>query len=228
MNIYIILIIVCAIVFIVAGMVLMYLIFDEKKIKEVDNELLARLRKQYTKEEFENTMYDKYVEILMGIQNESYNFLRDSVSDEEYNKILLEIKNNKDHQQMEVVSNIQKGFSKLISYKLNNDLEVAKVWIQYTDNEYTLANREVINTEGQPEIQQVVIKGDKKKNIYHEYILTFVKGRSNNEDILCPNCGYHTKLLTSSKCIRCDSTISPKRMHWVYVDKVATNISKGK
>lgn len=228
MNIYIVLIIICAIIFLGALFVFIYFLNDEKQIKEVDNELLVKLGKQYSKEEFENTLFNKYVEILVGIQNESYLFLRDIVADEEYNKILLNVKTNKDRNQKEVITNIKKGFSKLISYKINNDLEIAKLWIQYTDNEYILANREIENEKGEKEVREMVISGDEHKDIYHEYILTFVKGRSNNEDVLCPNCGYHTSLLTSSKCVRCDSIIVPKRMHWVYVDKVVTNISKAK
>ena len=228
MNIYIILIIVCSIIIVITGLVFAYLLHDEKKLKEVDNELLVRLGKKYTKEEFEDRIFKQYVDILLGIQNESYNFLRDSVSDEEYNRILLTIKQNNDHLQKENVSNIKKVFSKLISYKINNDLEVVKVWIKYTDCEYTSAKREVMNEDNELVLQEMIIKGDKNKTVEHEYILTFVKGRSNNEDVLCPNCGYHTNLLINSKCARCDSIIAPKRMHWVYVDKVVTNISKAK
>ena len=131
MNIYIILIIIFSIVIVGAALVYFYLSYDEKKLKEVDNELLVRLGKKYSKEEFEETMFQRYVDIILGIQNESYNFLRDAVSDEEYNRILLQIKENNNHMQKEMVANIRKDFSKLISFKLNNDLEVA-------DNNYTI------------------------------------------------------------------------------------------
>lgn len=225
---YITLIIICVVIIVIGALVLLYLIHDEKKLKEVDNELLKKLGKLYTKEEFENTMFNMYTNILTGISNENYNYLRDAVADEEYNKILLKEKENTDKNIKEIITGIKKSFSKLISFRMNNDLEVAKLWIQYTDKEYTTQNREVVDEDGNKRIEEVVIKGDKDKEIYHEYILTFVKGRSNNEDVLCPNCGYHTKLLNTSKCIRCDSIISPKRMHWVYVDKVVTNISKNK
>ena len=66
------------------------------------------------------------------------------------------------------------------------------------------------------------------KEVAHEYILTFVKGRSNNENILCPNCGYQTALMLNSKCDRCGSVIVPKKMHWVLVDKKVSNLSKSK
>ena len=228
MNIYIILIIIFSTFLVGALLVFLYFLFDERKVKEVDNELLVRLGKQYTKEQYENIMFERYISIVNGIQNDSYNFLRDAVSDEEYNKILVQIKKNNDHMQKEIVENIRKDFSKLISFKINNDLEVTKLWIRYSDNEYTMAKREVENADGEKVMQDVIIEGDKNKDIYHEYVLTFVKGRSNNEDIMCPNCGYQTALLLNARCDRCGSTILPKKMHWVLVDKKITNLSKAK
>lgn len=226
MNTYIILIIVFAIIIVLAGLALAYFLYDEKKLKEVDPELLVKLGKRYTKEEFETTMFNRYIEIVESIQNENYNLLRDVVADEEYNKILLKIKENKDRQQREMCTNFKKGFSKLVSFRINSDVEVAKLWIQYTDNEYIEADREVVDDKGETHIEKTIIKGDKKKDVYHEYILTFVKGRTNNEDILCPNCGNLTNIALNNRCLKCDSVIAPKKMHWVYVDKVVTNISK--
>ena len=226
MNIYIILIIIFSIILIGAGLVFFYFVLDERKVKEVDNELLVRLGKKYTKEQFENVLFERYTSIISGIQNDSYNFLRDAVSDEEYNKILMQIKQNNDHMQKEIVENIRKDFSKLISFKINNDLEVAKLWVSYTDSEYTMAKRQVVDSDGKNVMQDVIIKGDKNKKIRHEYILTFVKGRSNNEEILCPNCGYQTVLMLDSKCNRCGSVIVPKKLHWVLVDKKVTSLSK--
>ena len=228
MNTYILLIILLVIVIIVSVLILLYLLYDEKKLKEVSNELLEKLGKKYTKEEYEEEMFNKYIEIISSIENQNYTFLRDMVSDEEYNKILLKIKTNTENNIIEKTENIKKGFSKLISFRVNNELEVSKLWVQYTDNEYTLGKREVTQEDGTSSVEEVVIKGDKDKQVYHEEIITFVKGRSNNEDILCPNCGYHTKLVDTPKCVRCDAVIAPKKMHWVYVNKVATNISKNK
>ena len=228
MNKYILLIILLIIVIIVSVLILLYLLYDEKKLKEVSNELLTKLGKKYTKEEFENEMFAVYSNILSGIQNNNYNYFRDMVSDDEYNKILMKAKENTDNNTINHIDNIQKGFSKLISFRVNNEYEVAKLWIQYTDNEYTLGNREVQDEEGNTSVEEVVIKGDKNKEVYHEEIITFVKGRANNEDILCPNCGYHTKILDTSKCVKCDSILAPKKEHWIYLNKVATNISKNK
>ena len=225
---YIVLIVLFILVFICALMAFIYFLKDEKKILEIDTKTLQRYGKLYTKEEFENTMYNTYVDIINGIMNNDYSLLKDITSDEEYNKILNEIKLNKDQNIKKVVTNINKGFSKLIEFKIVNDLEICKLWIQYSDNEYTLGNREVENEDGTKEIKEIVISGDPNKVLYNEYIVTFVKDRTNTEEIMCPGCGYKTNLLLRSTCPHCDTTVLPKKMHWVYIGKVSSNISDNK
>lgn len=226
--IYIILIILFIIIFIGGLLGFLYLSKDEKNLKEVTTVQLSRLGKIYTKEEYENKMFDMYVNIISGIQNNDYNLLKDIVSDEEYNKILLEIKQNQEQNVKKMVDHINKGFSKLIEFKIVNDLEVSKLWVQYSDTEYVLGNREIENEDGSKEIKEIVISGDKDKILYHEYILTFVKDRTSNEDIMCPSCGYKSNMLLRSYCPNCDTLIVPKKMHWVYVGKVSTNINNTK
>ena len=226
MNIFVVFIIIFVLVFIGALLVYLYLKGDEKKLKEVDDAKLSRMGKKYTKLEYENTISSLYFEILEGIANEDYNNLRDIVSDQEYNKILTEKKEEKDKNIENKITNINKGIVKLIDLKIVNDLEIAKLLIEYSDIEYTLGNREVPNEEGVPEIQKVVISGDENKPVFHKYILTFVRNRTNNEEIKCPTCGYFNNLLTKSKCLGCDTLILPKTMHWVYTGKVSTNLDK--
>ena len=223
---YITLIIICIIVIVIGALVLLYLINDEKKLKEVDNKLLNKLGKLYTKEDYEKELFNRYKHIIEATNNQDYNFLRDAISDQEYNKVLLTIKNNIDNNINDVNKNIDKSFCKLISFKVNSDIEVSKLWVSYNSVMYTTQKRDVTLEDGNVTKEDVVIKGDKNKKISHEYILTFVKGRSANEDIMCPNCGYHVNLLLNSKCSRCDSVIAPKKNHWVYVGKEVTNISK--
>ena len=226
MNIFMIFIIIFVLVFIGALLIFIYLKNDEKKLKEVDDAKLSRMGKKYTKLEYENTMSSIYFEILESIENENYNNLRDIVSDQEYNKILAEKKEEKEKNIINKITNINKGVVKLIDLKIVNDLEIAKLLVEYSDNEYTLGNREEKNEEGEMEVKQVVIAGDENKQIFHEYILTFVRNRTDNEEIKCPTCGYFNNLLTKSKCLGCDTLILPKTMHWVYTGKVSTNIGK--
>ena len=217
MNLYLLGMIFFLLVFIVSIFLLIYFIKDEKSLKEVTNQELVKLGKIYTKEEFENKIFELYANILMNITYENYTFLKDSVADQVYNEILLMAKKNRDNKEESIISNIKKEFSKLISFKVENDLEVAKVWVRYSSIEY-----------GKELLVEAIVDGNSDKPVNHEYILTFVKNRTQNENVICPNCGFQSHILLSSKCIRCDLEIVPKKQHWVYVGKVTTSISKQK
>ena len=226
MDTFLILIIFFVVVLVGAIITYIYLKNDESKIKEVDDAQLSRLGKDYTKIEFENTMSSLYFEILEGLGNDDYGNLRDIVSDQEYNKMLAEKKNEKDKNVINKITNIKKQAAKLLDLKIINDLEVAKLLVEYTSVDYALGNREETNEEGETEVKQVVIAGDDTKPVFHKFILTFVRNRTDNEKIKCPTCGYENHLLTKAKCLGCDTLIIPKKMHWVYTGRVTTNMEK--
>ena len=226
MNLYIVGIIILSILVIVCICLLVYFIKDEKNLKEVTTDDLVKLGKVYTKEEFEEKMFNQYVNVIQSIQFSNYVLLKDIVSDDMYNQILINAKYNQEKNQFEVIDNIKKDFSKLISFKVINDLEVVKLWIRYSSYEYIKSNRKNIDENGIEVLEEVIVSGSTDNLVNNEYILTFVKNRVVDEKIVCPTCGYQEHLLTSSNCIRCDSEIIPKKMHWVLVDKVTTNISK--
>lgn len=224
MNLYIIGIIIFSIVFIGCIFLLIYFIKDEKNLKEVSNQDLLSMGKFYTKADFEEKIFNQYAKILESTQYADYNFLKDAVSDQIYNQILLKIKQNQDLNQEDVITDIKKDSSKLIALYREKNLEIAKVLVRYSGIEYVKKNETKLDENNQEIVNEVIIAGDKSNPIYHEYILTFVKDKSDTESITCPNCGYHEQLLTSSKCIRCDLDMIPKTGHWVFVEKVNTNI----
>ncbi len=228
MNFYIIGIGVFVIVFIVCIFILLYLIKDEKKLAEVSSQKLIQLGKVYTKDDFESKMFEQYANILSNITYENYEFLKDAVSDELYNQILLTAKKNRENGEESIVQNIKKEFSKLISFEISDDLEIAKLWVRYSSIEYIKGIRKTVDENGKESLIETVVDGNKDQPTTHEYILTFVKNRTQNENVVCPSCGFQTHILTSSKCIQCDSEIIPKRMHWVFVEKISTNISNQK
>lgn len=226
MNLYIIGIIVFSIILICCIFLLVYYIRDEKKLKEVSDSDLIKLGKVYSKQEFEDKMFQQYINILESTQYSNYSLLKDIASDEVYNQILKTIKDNQDKNEKDIITDIKKDFSKLISFQIINDLEVAKIWVKYSSIEYLTGIRRIVDENNNEIESEVVIRGDKDKPVSHEYILTFVKNKTQSEDIVCPSCGFQTHILTSSRCIRCDSEIVPKKMHWVFVEKVITNIEK--
>lgn len=228
MNIYILGIIIFLFIIVLCVFFLLYYKNDERKLKEITTEDLKKLGKVYTQEEFEDQMFQLYANIISNIAYEDYSFLKDSVSDDMYNQILLSAKKNHDNQEHQTIKNINKQFSRLIQMERTKDLEIAKLWVRYSDIEYKMGMRKTVDEEGREILQEMVVEGDQNHSVMHEYILTFVKNRTQNENIVCPNCGYQTHILTSSHCIRCEAEIVPKKMHWVFVEKVSTNISNKK
>lgn len=205
--IYLIFSILSLITFIVLIFVFLYLKKDENNLKQVsNNELNNTFGKKYTNSKLANGLFERYSNIFIARRDSNYELLKDIVSDELYNSILLEIKNNNDNRITSVVNITKKDFSKLVDFKLINDLEVAKVWVKYSSIEYTSKDVEVIS-------------GSKETPINNEYILTFVKSSSQKEELTCPSCGLQTNILLSSRCIKCGNEIVPKKMHWVYVGK---------
>lgn len=206
------------IVFIIATIVSigLYIFFklDENNIKVVSNKLFNKLNKTYTKQEFENTMYNQYINIEESKNNNDYALLKDIVSDKEYNNILLERKKEDENNIKIIHMNFQKGFSKLINYKVINNQEVASFWIKYSCLENISSN--------------INLNSNSIKPMEFEYIITYVKDNSSKEEIICPNCGQKIKILLNSKCSICDNTIVPKNGHWVYIGKEVPNIEKNK
>lgn len=228
MNFYIIGIVVFCLILIGSILLLIYYIKDEKNIKEVTSDALMKMGKVYTKEEFEDKMFDQYSNILLNVEYENYAYLKDACSDDIYNQILLQVKQNREKQEHDVIKDIKKEFCRLVSFEYVNTLEVAKFWVSYSSVEYITANRKQVLEDGDESIVETIVSGSKDSSVRHEYILTFVRERSQNEDIVCPNCGYQTHMLALSKCIRCDLEIVPKKSHWVFIGKVSTNLSKQK
>lgn len=199
---------------------------DEKKLVEVTNEQLVKMGKVYTKEDFENKMFEQYANIISSVAYENYTFLKDAVSDELYNQILLTAKKREERHEENIISDIKKEFSKLISFDIVKELEVAKLWVRYSCIEYVKGPRKSVDEDGQEIIINTVVDGNADQAVTYEYILTFVKNKSETENIVCPNCGFKYNILTSSTCMGCESEVVPKKLHWVYVDKISTNISK--
>lgn len=219
MTIYIIGIVVFSITFIVSLFLLIYFIKDEKNLKEVSNQDLMSMGKFYTKTDFEEKIFNQYTKILESSQYADYSFLKDAVSDQIYNQILLKLKQNQDLKQEEIITDIKMESSKLVAIYKEKNLEVAKVLVNYSSIEYIKKNEIKLDENNQEIVNEIIVQGSKDIPVNHECILTFVKDKTDTETIVCPNCGYQEQLVTSSRCIRCDLDIVPKTGHWVFVQK---------
>lgn len=137
MIVYIIGIIVFSLILITSIVLLIYFTKDEKKLKEVSNEDLIRMNKIYSKKDMEDKIFEQYNNILLGIEYDNYAFLKDAISDNLYNELLYDMKQQQDKKQKKVVKNIRKEFCRLISIRYVDNLEVAKFWVRYSNIEYT-------------------------------------------------------------------------------------------
>jgi len=226
MNLYIVAIVLFSLVFVVCVFLLIYFIRDEKNLKEVTDRELMSFGKVYGKDEFEERLFNQYVNILESTQYDNYTFLKDAVSDDIYNQILVAINDNQDKGEKNIISDIKKEFSRLVDFRVIGEVEVAKLWVKYSSIEYVKGIRKEPDANGNIVASEVVVRGDKDKTIDYQYVLTFVKNHTQTENVVCPSCGFQTHMLTSSRCLRCEGEIVPKTMHWVLISKVVANIGK--
>jgi len=130
MTLFTVLIIILIIVIVVCVVLLMRLSGQESQFMEVSDRYLKDIGKSYTKNKFAMTIYELYRDIIDGVQQENYEFLRDVLSDEIYNNYLIGIKLSKERQIKNVVSDMKPVFAKLVNLVVNGDTEIAKVWIR--------------------------------------------------------------------------------------------------
>lgn len=202
---------------IIAGfIVLKKLSYEEKNYMEVSDIYLSNIGKDYNKETYASWAASIYIEIINSVMNENYEFLRDILSDEIYNNYLISIKNAKDKNIKNIVENMNPIFSKLVNLKIQNDMEIAKVWMKLSYIEYTKDLTPLM--EGQEE-KDKIISGSKTNTKEKEYILTFVKQHMPKESMVCPNCGYVSNIVYRSKCERCGANVVHKQHHWVLIGK---------
>lgn len=228
MIFYIVGIVIFVIVLLISTGLLIYFIKDERNLAEITTEQLMQFGKNYKKKDFENLLFEQYKNILSGINYENYSFLKDAVSDELYNQILLTAKTNREDQKESIITDIKKEFGKLIDFEVHDNLEVAKLWVRYSCKEYTKGIRKVVDDNGKESLIEAIINGSQDKEVIHEYLLFFVRNRTQTENTLCPSCGYHSNVLMTSNCPRCDTEIVPKKMHWVFLKKVSADFNNQK
>ena len=192
---------------------------DESMYMEVSDKYLKNIGKDYTSKEYGNWAYSLYSQIISGVEYENYELLRDVLADQLYNNYLISISQAKERNVKNIVSNMSPIFSKLVNLTIKDDIEIAKVWMRVSYHEYVV-DVSPIKEEDKDKIQgDRIISGSKTKRNEKEYILTFVKNRTEKESIACPNCGYVTRIISQNNCTRCGSTIVNRKYHWVLAGK---------
>ena len=186
---------------------------------EVSNQYLKNIGKSYTKDEYASWVFSFYTQIIMGLQNENYEFLRDVLADQIYNNYLISIKNMKDRNLKNIVENVKPTFSKLVSLVIKDDIEIAKVWLKISYVEYTIDVTPISEEDNKVISGDRVVSGSKNRQIEKEYMLTLVKAHTEKESIACPHCGYVSKIISQNTCSRCGANVVNRKYHWVLTGK---------
>ncbi len=189
---------------------------QENEYMEVSNKYLKNIGKDYTKDQFASWAFQFYNQIILSVQHENYEYLRDVLADDLYNNYLISIKNAKDRNVKNIVEDMKPIFTKLVSLVIKDDLEIAKVWVKVSYLEYTMDITP--STEENP-IKDRIIMGSKDHKLEKEYMLTLVKGRTEKESVACPNCGFVTHIVSQNTCSRCGAVVVNRRYHWVLIGK---------
>ncbi len=208
--------IILIIVIVVCIFMLTKLSKQENEYMEVSNKYLKNIGKDYTKDQFASWAFQFYNQIILSVQHENYEYLRDVLADDLYNNYLISIKNAKDRNVKNIVEDMKPIFTKLVSLVIKDDLEIAKVWVKVSYLEYTMDITP--STEENP-IKDRIIMGSKDHKLEKEYMLTLVKGRTEKESVACPNCGFVTHIVSQNTCSRCGAVVVNRRYHWVLIGK---------
>lgn len=208
--------IILIIVIVVCIFMLTKLSKQENEYMEVSNKYLKNIGKDYTKDQFASWAFQFYNQIILSVQHENYEYLRDVLADDLYNNYLISIKNAKDRNVKNIVEDMKPIFTKLVSLVIKDDLEIAKVWVKVSYLEYTMDITP--STEENP-IKDRIIMGSKNHKLEKEYMLTLVKGRTEKESVACPNCGFITHIVSQNTCSRCGAVVVNRRYHWVLIGK---------
>ena len=101
----------------------------------------------------------------------------------------------------------------MVSFQSTDEKEIARLWVRYSSNEYLTALRMEHDQDGVIQEVERVIGGNEKESINNEFIITFVKERSKTEDVVCPNCGFQTHILTQDLLVCMESEHQGCQIH---------------
>ncbi len=120
-----------------------------------------------------------------------------------------------DNHQINVMERIAVLGVELESFTQNGDKDILTCILRSRMNDYIIDDR-----------TRQIIKGEKNKDIYGTYKLTFVRktgvktqaGTAEVNKTNCPNCGAPTEITSSGRCEYCGSVITTGEHDWVLSD----------
>ena len=164
-------------------------------------------------EEFNFTTYQMFYDTQIAWMNFDYDKLKELLTDELYSSYVmqldtLKVKNHK---------NTMRGFelidSHIIDLKEENDIYVAKVYLNVKFYDYI----ENINT-------GMILRGTTNRKLNNIYVLTLIKSKEETNNInVCPSCGATVEGNSTGICEYCKSKLINKTHDWIISKKEKIN-----
>lgn len=156
-------------------------------------------------EEFNKIVFNNYKNIQKAWMNFELDTIKNLVSDEIYNMYSMQLDTLKVKGQKNMMENINFVDNYICDIKIENDTTTISTILSVTCYDYIIDSN------------NKVIRGNKDKELYYTYRLTFMK---NNKTInTCQNCGATIDSKKDTKCHYCNATIVNNNSEWIMTKK---------
>ena len=174
---------------------------EQSKIDEIDSSVKI--------EEFKHQAFNIYKDIQEAWMNFDMDTIRKLTTDEIYNMYSSQLETLKLKHQKNIMKNIEYVDAKITNIKLSDDVISVVVFLRVKCLDY------VIN-----EKTNKTVRGSDSTRLDIQYLLTFVKSKSNNNETeKCPNCGAPVDIVSSATCPYCKSTLVKDASNYVLSKK---------
>ncbi len=174
---------------------------EQSKIDEFDSSVKI--------EEFKHQAFNIYKDIQEAWMNFDTDTIRKLTTDEIYNMYSSQLETLKLKHQKNIMKNIEYVDAKITNIKLSDDVISVVVFLRVKCLDY------VIN-----EKTNKTVRGSDSTRLDIQYLLTFVKSKTNNNNIeKCPNCGAPVDIVSSATCPYCNSTLVKDASNYVLSKK---------
>lgn len=174
------------------------------KIKQVDN--------NFNEEDFKGFAREVFIKLQNAWTDRDWEKIRPFESTELYEQHKEQLEGYIRNNQINVMERICVNWVHLLSFEQSGGKDILKVDLNSRMGDYII-----------DATTKKVLKGDKTKEYYHTYTLTFVRtsgtltvvGNDKLNTTNCPNCGAPTEITSSGKCSYCNSIITTEDHGWV-------------
>ena len=195
--------------FICVGVLPVSLIMEKikrERIKTLTIEEIHELDPTFNINEFKKFAYDVFLKVQEACMNYDYDTLRNLLTDELYNTIVMQLETLKKQGEKKITSDFMLDKFGVINISKSNKNKTVEVLVIVSYKEYTVNSKDEL------------LSGDKNKDYIVKYRLTFVKTIDSHDNI-CPNCGKELEQLASNKCPYCNSVILANSYDYVMSKK---------